>query len=128
MAFILGGGYFQTLSNLAFIKFFNDLISTKFIVMEVNNFKNLFDDDNDAFDFEPHIKHVERNLSRNRQSVSFLTSVVDLFLPNIFRTVVTMIGGEEDEAKKPSASDGSHTHRSDDRNAPTGDNKRSWKN
>lgn len=75
-----------------------------------NSFQRLMEEEYECRFTLPQMLEVERRLQRQQESYRVTGDVIDLFFPKIIKTIVGMLGGDDnDESYRPSPSDfGSH--------------------
>jgi hypothetical protein len=69
-----------------------------------NNFKRLMEEEYEPRFTIPQMTEIERRIKRKHDSYRVTGDVLDLFFPKIIKTVIGMLGGD-DEPSRPAPSD-----------------------
>lgn len=74
-----------------------------------NSFQRLMEEEYESRFTLPQILEVERRIERQQNSYRVTGDMIDLFFPKIIKTVIGMLGGNDDDGNRPSPSNlGSH--------------------
>ena len=70
-----------------------------------NNFARLMEEEYEPRFTLPQMTEIERRIQRKHDSFRVTGDVIDLFFPKIIRTVIGMLGGDDDNSSRPAPSD-----------------------
>ncbi len=70
-----------------------------------NNFKRLMEEEYEPRFTLPQMTEIERRIQRKHDSYRVTGDVLDLFFPKIIKTVIGMLGGDDNESARPAPSD-----------------------
>ena len=70
-----------------------------------NSFKQLMEEEYESRFTLPQMTEIERRIQRRNDSFRVAGDVLDLFFPKIIRTVVGMLGGDDNEHNRPMPSE-----------------------